>query len=72
MYKDCWYPITSNLLPKDNEDVQVTYIGYLDNKPYCDAFAYMEDGHWYWSETDTPVKVKITAWKYICDPYTGN
>lgn len=51
------------------EDVQVTYIGYNDHEPYCDAFAYRNDGDWYWSLTDDEVRVEITAWKYNSEPY---
>ena len=51
------------------EMIEVTYIGYNDHEPYCDAFAYRNDGDWYWSLTDDEVRVEITAWKYNSEPY---
>ena len=53
------------------EDVQVTYLGYYNEKPYCDAFAYIENGIWYWSADNEKVRVKITAWKKNCEPYNA-
>ena len=44
MKNNSWTPISTGLLPDDMEDVQVTYIGYNDHEPYCDAFAYRNDG----------------------------
>ena len=69
MNNNSWTPISTGLLPDDMEDVQVTYIGYNDHEPYCDAFAYRNDGDWYWSLTDDEVRVEITAWKYNSEPY---
>lgn len=66
-----WITVSSGLLPEEREDVQVTYIGYNDGNPYCDEFAYMVDGKWYWTNVDDEVRVKITAWKYNCKPYMG-
>lgn len=71
MKNNKWIPISSGLLPKEKEDVQVTYIGYNNGNPYCNKFAYMVDGEWYWANADDEVKVKITAWKYNCEPYMG-
>lgn len=69
MKNNSWTPISTGLLPDDMEDVQVTYIGYNDHEPYCDAFAHRNDGDWYWSLTDDEVRVEITAWKYNSEPY---
>lgn len=69
MKNNSWTPISTGLLPDDMEDVQVTYIGYNDHEPYCDAFAYRNDGDWYLSLTDDEVRVEITAWKYNSEPY---
>lgn len=66
-----WIPVLSGLYPDDMEDVQVTFIGYNDHMPHCEAFAYRNEGVWYWSLDDTRVTVKITAWKINCEPYNG-
>lgn len=60
-------------LPEKLTDVQVTYLGYNDHLPYCNAFAYLnDDGDWFWSHDDGEVIVKIIAWKPMCEPYKGN
>jgi hypothetical protein len=69
MKNNSWTPVSSGLFPDDMEDVQVTYIGYNDHEPHCDAFAYRHDGDWYWSLDEGEVRVKITAWKHNCKPY---
>lgn len=69
MENNNWIPINSEILPEDMEDVQITFIGFNDNKPHCEAFAYMNAGKWYWSFNDEEVRVKITAWKINCEPY---
>lgn len=56
-------------LPEDRENVQVTYIGCPDNVYYCDAFAYLDKGIWYWTLNDDQCSVPITAWKKNCEPY---
>lgn len=66
--KNNWIPVSSGLFPDDLEDVQVTYIGFRDQKPYCDAFAYRDSGKWHWSFDGEPA-VPITAWRYNCEPY---
>lgn len=71
MENNNWIPVSSGLFPKDTEDVQVTYLGYYDEKPYCDNFAYIKNGIWYWSADDAKVGVKITAWKKNCEPYNA-
>lgn len=65
-----WIPVSSGEYPEDNESVQVTYIGCIDGIPYCEAFAYRRDGKWYWAMDTEEVRVKITAWKPNCKPYT--
>lgn len=67
--KNGWIPICSGLLPEEREDVQVTYVGYHDGQPYCNAFAYRESNKWYWSMDDDDVRVEIIAWKRMCEPY---
>ena len=69
MKKENWIPVSSGLFPNEMEDVQITFIGWNDNEPYCNAFAYRKEGKWYWSLDDYEVKVEITAWKYNCEPY---
>lgn len=64
-----WTPVNSGMYPDDMEDVQVTFIGYNDNKPHCEAFAYRNDNKWFWSLDDEEVNVEITAWKANCVPY---
>ena len=71
MKNNSWTPVSSGLFPDDMEDVQVTYLGYVDNKPHCDAFAFRSDGKWHWTQSDDDVQVKITAWKRNCEPYDG-
>lgn len=71
MNKNNWIPVSSGLMPDEREDVQVTFIGYNDNAPHCEAFAYINEGIWYWSLDDSTVKVEITAWKHNCEPYNG-
>lgn len=68
--KNGWFSVSDGL-PEDMIDVQVTFLGYFDNKPYCCEFAYINNGVWYWSHDDEDVRVEITAWKYNCDPYIG-
>lgn len=70
-YNDNWIPVESGLYPDDLEDVQVTYLGYKDQKPYCNEFAHRENGNWFWATDCVDVKVKIVAWRYNCDPFIG-
>lgn len=65
-----WIPVTTNLYPKDEINVQVTYLGYYDNIPRCDEFAYRKDGSWYWALDDSNVNVKIIAWRDNDKPYS--
>lgn len=67
-----WVSVKQMHFPEDKKDVQVTFIGYNDHEPHCEAFAYRNDEDWYWSLDDAPVKVEITAWKYSCEPYKEN
>lgn len=64
-----WIPVSSGVYPEDKEDVQVTYLGWYDKQPYCNAFAYRCANDWWWSLDDGDVKVKIVAWKPNCEPY---
>ena len=76
MENNKWIPVSKEL-PKEREDVQVTYLGYNDNKPYCNGFAYYlhDDTYcssgWYWSTDDSKVIVKIVAWRINNDAYLG-
>ena len=71
MENNNWNPVSSGLFPDDEEDVQVTFIGYNDHAPHCEGFAYRNKGDWDWTLTDREVKVEITAWKKPCEPYKG-
>lgn len=71
MNKNDWIPVSSGVLPDEMADVQVTFIGYIDHAPHCEAFAYRNEGKWYWSLDDEEVVVEIIAWKYNCEPYIG-
>ena len=71
MENNNWMSVSSGLYPDDMEDVQVTFIGYNDHAPHCEAFAYRNEGKWYWSLDDSDVNVEITAWKHNCEPYDG-
>ena len=31
-----WIPVDTGLFPRDNENVQITYLGIYDRTPYCD------------------------------------
>lgn len=64
-----WIPVSESLYPKDKKNVQVTYLGYYDKLPRCDAFAYRMDGEWYWSTEDSKVTVEIIAWMENDKPY---
>ena len=64
-----WIPIKEKTFPKDKKNVQVTYLGYYDNLPRCDAFAYRMEGEWYWSTDDSKVTVEIIAWMENDKPY---
>lgn len=76
MENNKWIPVSKEL-PKEHEDVQVTYLGYNDNKPYCNGFAYYlynneySDNGWYWSTDDSKVVVEIIAWRINNDAYLG-
>ncbi len=43
MENNNWIPVSSGLFPEDEEDVQVTFIGYIDQAPHCEGFAYRND-----------------------------
>lgn len=51
--------------------VLVTYLSALDGKPISDSIAHYDffDDSWKWDEDDEDVRVKITAWKYLPEPY---
>lgn len=64
-----WIPVESGKFPKEREQVQVTYLGYNDGKPYCDMFASYHKGTWFWTYSEEEVLVKITAWRQNNDAY---
>lgn len=66
---ETWTPVISGNYPKERENVQVTYRGYIDGKYYCDAFAYRENNQWFWTNEEGPVIVQIVAWKRNCEAY---
>lgn len=65
---DEWISVKERL-PKEGEKVQITYLGFYDQKPHCDTFAYLKDGDWYFSDCDEQIIVEVTAWKKNCMPY---
>ena len=64
-----WIPVNSGVLPEEGKSVLITYLGYYDNKPYCDGMAYLENGKWYWSDDHKEMIVKIIAWKPTGEAY---
>lgn len=64
-----WIPVDTGLFPRDNENVQITYLGIYDRTPYCDGIAYRKSGKWYWALDDSDIVVPITAWKQNCKAY---
>lgn len=70
--KTDWTPTSSGIMPPRNLVVQVTYIGYFDKLPHCDAFAYYNGNRWVWKDEEGDVIVPITAWRHVTKPYRGN
>lgn len=67
-----WIPISTGRYPRDGEVVQITYIGYYDKLPHCDAFAFRINGEWFFNNgEEQDIEVEITAWKKCCEPYCG-
>lgn len=62
-----WRPMSEP--PFEGVDVQVTYLGYYNKKPYCNAFAYIRNGVWYWSTSSEEINVDLVAWRPNCEPY---
>lgn len=62
-----WHPIHEP--PYEEVDVQVTYLGYYDKKPHCNAFAYIRNGVWYWTTSGEEINVDLVAWRSNCEPY---
>lgn len=59
MENNNWIPVSSGLFPEDEEDVQVTFIGYIDQAPHCEGFAYRNDEeHLNWDENIIKVRYK--------------
>lgn len=64
-----WIPVEEGL-PKFYKNVQVTYLGYEDNKLYSDGVAYIDDcGVWRWEFDESKVECGITAWMPLPEPY---
>lgn len=72
MENNNWIPISSGIFPEDEEDVQVTFLGYNSHNPRCEGFAYRNQGDWYWTLTDRELTVEVIAWKKNCKPYMGD
>lgn len=71
MNQGTWIPTSTELYPEDGKTVQVTYLGYHNNEPMCDGFAYRSNGKWFWNmwdEDHDSALVPIVAWRY-CEPY---
>lgn len=62
-----WHPV--NEPPCEGVDVQITYVDPFQGKSYCNAFAYFQDGDWYWTGARKKVLGQITAWRSNDDPY---
>ena len=68
-----WISVTERL-PGYDVPVLVTYLGYVDKKPYSDAVAkwsletsrYSEG--WVWTLDEGEVEVKITHWMPLPEP----
>ena len=39
-----WIPVSSGIIPRDKEIVQVTYLVFSDEKPCFEAFAFRKNG----------------------------
>ena len=63
-----WIPCEEKL-PKEREYVQITYLGYYDQSPYCDGIAYIYENEWHWSLDDEEVNVAVIAWMPLLKPY---
>lgn len=64
-----WIPVKDGL-PKIYKNVEVTYLGYEDEKLYSDGFAYLdENGNWCWEFNDSTVRCEIIAWMPLPEPY---
>lgn len=66
-----WIPVSSGQYPKDEDNVQVTFLSASDRTPSCEGVAYRYKGEWFWSDCDKKVYVEIAAWKPIGEPYKG-
>lgn len=53
----------SKKLPKEHEDVWITTVSYLTEKPACNHRAVLVNGEWYWSNTHDKVNVQVLAWR---------
>lgn len=69
--EDEWISVEERI-PNYMQNVLVTYIGYFDQKHYCDEVAYYDySGQWMWALDDTHVGVEIIAWMLLPEPYQG-
>lgn len=63
-----WIPAVQ--VPPEKEHVQITFAGFLPpHKPSGHAFAYYDDGDWYWADDGSKVRVNVLAWKMNNDVY---
>lgn len=65
-----WIPVEERM-PDKGKDVLVTYIGYNSGGRFSNGTAYYDFEKWWWSVTDSIVKVKIIAWMPLPEPYQG-
>ena len=66
-----WIPVEEKM-PNYMQRVLVTYIGYFDQKHYCDGVAYYDFlDQWMWVADDTHVCVEIIAWMPLPESYQG-
>ena len=68
-----WISVNEKL-PEHDVPVLVTYISYIDKKPYSDGVATWSlelngyNGGWLWSLDDSEVEVEITHWMPLPEP----
>ncbi len=61
-------------LPEEGVPVQITYLGFLDKKPYSDGVAQWSigtngrNGGWEWTFDDSGIDVEITHWQPLPKP----
>ena len=64
-----WIPVSTGVFPKEGETVQISYLGFHDNKPYCLLFAVRQEDKWLLYPDKYDAGLTVTAWKPMCKPY---